>query len=144
MRKSQRVELTLRSSRMKEAWLTPFSTHVFNLALARGAAASPLQVAVSAVALTRSRETAGLPNGPHAKLRGQWPRGDANSGRVVAATEAHAEACSCNHHDAEQVLFGPGASAPDQSRAATASAWSWAARTRERSGAVPTMRWALP
>jgi hypothetical protein len=47
---------------MKESWLTPFNTHVFNLALARGAAASPLQVAVNAVALARSRETAGLPN----------------------------------------------------------------------------------
>jgi hypothetical protein len=43
-------------------------------------------IAKSVVALARSRDTAGLPNVPHAKLRGRWPRGDANCGGLVAAT----------------------------------------------------------
>jgi hypothetical protein len=64
------------------------------------------------------------PNVFQAKLRGQLPREYANSGMMVAAYTAGERRVICNQHDAATLVFGPGASAPDRSRAASASAWS--------------------
>jgi hypothetical protein len=58
------------------------------------------------------------------------PRGYANCGMMVAAHTAGQRRVICNQHDAAILVFGPGASAPDRSRAAPASASSWAAITR--------------
>src|SRR5688500_16745830 len=48
-------------------------------------------------------------------------------GAAVATHTAGQQRVICNCRDAAQVLFGPGASAPDRRRAVPASATSWAA-----------------
>jgi hypothetical protein len=62
------------------------------------------------------------PNVPHAKLCGQGPRAEAAAACGLPRARAQTQHVICNLHDAEQVLFGRGASAPGRSRAATASA----------------------
>src|SRR6187431_2325377 len=53
----------------------------------------------------------GLANATAGKLRGPWPRGDANSGAVAAAVRVSIRAREiCSHCDAERVIFGPGGS----------------------------------
>ncbi len=48
-------------------------------------------------------------------------------GAAAAAHTAGQQRTICSRRDTALVLFGPGASAPDRSRAATGSAMSWAA-----------------
>jgi hypothetical protein len=63
------------------------------------------------------------PNGSIANLRGQGPRAEAR-GAAAAAHTAGQQRVTCGRRDTVLVLFGPGASAPDRSRAATGSAMS--------------------
>jgi hypothetical protein len=51
------------------------------------------------------------PNGTHAKLCGQGPRAEAVAARRLPRARAQTQEAICNLHDAEQVLFGRGASA---------------------------------
>src|SRR5690242_10929738 len=65
----------------------------------------------------------GPPNVPHVKLRGQGPRAFETSGAAAAAAPVSIRAeAVCSRRDTARVLFGRGASAPDRSRAVTASA----------------------
>jgi hypothetical protein len=58
------------------------------------------------------------PNGTHAKLCGQGPRAEAAAACRLPRIPLGQRHAICNLHDAEQVLFGRGASAPGRSRAA--------------------------
>ena len=75
--------------------------------------------------LSRRKADGCRPNVPHAKLHGQGPRAYKTRGAAAAAVRVSIRADAiCSRRDAAQVLFGRGASAPDRSRAVTASAWS--------------------
>ena len=67
------------------------------------------------------------PNGSVTQLRGQGPRAGVACGMLVAAYTAGQRHAICNQHDAATLVFGLGASAPGQVRAASAAVTSWAA-----------------
>jgi hypothetical protein len=67
------------------------------------------------------------PNGSFAKLRGRCRVVTRTAARRLPRLTTTRQEVNCNRRDAARVMFGPGALAPHEGRAATTSAKSWAA-----------------